>query len=385
MKRSEFVHMSHRFTNYRFALHGRRGAITTLVALMLPMLVILAAFAMNFAYMELSRTQAMIAADASARAGGRTFALTGSLAQAKINAQNAANRNPVAGQPLQLRDSDFITGISTRPSSADRFNFIPSNNNPNSLKVVINRNSSGINGGIPHLFPNVFGASSFEISRTSISTRVDVDIAFVMDRSGSMAFAADEVSTSFNLPVNAPPGWFFGDPAPPRSRWLDLDNAARAFLAELSSSPVDEQVSLVTYGTSASIDRPMTGNYAQIQSGLDFYTNSFPSGKTNIGDGLRRGASALGGGRAFASKVIVLMTDGRRTPGLGPNPVTEATNLARQGVIIFTVTFSDEAEQTEMRNVAIAGMGKHFHAVDAASLTTVFETIARTIPTILTQ
>jgi Ca-activated chloride channel homolog len=363
----------------------RRGAITTLVALMLPMLVILAAFAMNFAYMELTRTQAMIAADASARAGGRTFALTGSLANAKLNAQNAANRNLIAGSALTLRDSDFITGISTRATSADRFNFSPSTNNPNSLKVVINRSSSGINGGISHLFPNIFGASSFEITRTSVSTRVDVDIAFVMDRSGSMAFAANEVSTPINIPVNAPTGWFFGDPAPPLSRWLDLDNAARAFLTELSSSPVNEQVALVTYGSSASIDRSMTGNYAQIQSGLSFYTNSFPSGATNIGDGLNKGASALGGGRNFASKVIVLMTDGRRTPGLGPNPVNVATNLAKQGVIIFTVTFSDEAEQNEMRNVANAGMGKHFHAVDAASLTTVFETIARTIPTILTQ
>ena len=363
----------------------RRGAITTLVALMLPMLVILAAFAMNFAYMELTRTQAMIAADASARAGGRTFALTGSLANAKLNAQNAANRNLIAGSALTLRDSDFITGVSTRATSADRFNFSPSTNNPNSLKVVINRSSSGINGGISHLFPNIFGARSFEITRTSVSTRVDVDIAFVMDRSGSMAFAANEVSTPINIPVNAPTGWFFGDPAPPLSRWLDLDNAARAFLTELSSSPVNEQVALVTYGSSASIDRSMTGNYAQIQSGLSFYTNSFPSGATNIGDGLNKGASALGGGRNFASKVIVLMTDGRRTPGLGPNPVNVATNLAQQGVIIFTVTFSDEAEQNEMRNVANAGMGKHFHAIDAASLITVFETIARTIPTILTQ
>jgi Mg-chelatase subunit ChlD len=166
---------------------------------------------------------------------------------------------------------------------------------------------------------------------------------------------------------------------------LDLDQAARAFLTELSTSPVNEQVALVTYGSSARIDRAMTGNYSQIQSGMDFYTNAFPSGATNIGDGLNRGASALAGGRRFASKVIVLMTDGRRTPGLGPNPVSVANNLARQGVIIFTVTFSDEAEQTEMRNVANAGMGKHFHAIDAASLTTVFETIARTIPTILTQ
>lgn len=364
---------------------SRQGAITTLVAIMLPMLVILAAFAMNFAYMQLTRTQAMIAADSAARAGGRTFALTGSLATAKLNAQSAANMNPIAGKPLVLQNSDFITGVSTRPSSNERFKFVPKNENPNSLQVLIKRNSSNVNGGITHLFPNVLGASSFEISRSSISTRVDVDIAFVIDRSGSMAFAADEVATTAALPVNAPTGWFFGQPAPSKSRWLDLDKAAKKFLVELSSSAVDEQVALVTYGTSASIDRSMTGNYSAIQSGLDSYTTSFPSGKTNIGGGLVSGTNALKGGRPFASKVIVLMTDGIRTPGLGPDPVSEATKLGKEGVIVFTVTFSNEADQSSMKKVAEAGMGKHFHAVDASSLTAVFETIARTIPTILTQ
>lgn len=366
-------------------LAKRRGAITTLVAIMLPMLVILAAFAINFAYMQLTRTQAMIAADAAARAGGRTFALTGSLASAKLNSQAAANQNPIAGKPLVLQNSDFITGVSTRTSSTERFKFVPKNENPNSLQVLIKRNASNINGGINHLFPSIFGSNSFEISRSSTSTRVDVDIAFVMDRSGSMAFAANEVATTSSLPVNAPPAWFFNQPAPPKSRWLDLDQAAVKFLEELSSSAVDEHVALVTYGTSASIDRSMTSSYSAIKSGLDFYTNSFPSGKTNIGGGLVSGANALKGGRPFASKVIVLMTDGIRTAGLGPDPVSEATKLGKQGVIVFTVTFSNEADQNSMKKVAEAGMGKHFHAVDASSLTTVFETIARTIPTIITQ
>jgi len=377
--------MSTVFKHYRIARRDRRGAITTLVAIMLPMLVILAAFAMNLAYMELTRTQAVIAADAAARAGGRTFALTGSLSSARVNAQQAANRNLIGGKVLQLQNTDFITGISTRKTAGERFNFQPSNKNPNSLKVVIERKSSSLNGGISHLFPNVFGTSSFEISSEAVSTRVDVDIAFVVDRSGSMAFAADEVSTPLNLPVNAPPGWFFGKPAPPKSRWLDLEKAAQTFLTELSNSPVNEHVSLVTYGTGSSIDRPMSGNYNSIKSGLAFYTNSFPQGKTNIGDGLSAGALSLTSGRQFASKVIVLMTDGRRTHGLGQDPDIVAQNLAKQGIITFTVTFSNEAGQTEMKSVASKGMGKHFHAVDASSLAAVFETIARTIPTVLTQ
>jgi hypothetical protein len=55
----------------------RRGAIVPLVCLLLPVLIVLAAFSINFAHMELVRTQAQVAADASVRAAGRTFTLTG--------------------------------------------------------------------------------------------------------------------------------------------------------------------------------------------------------------------------------------------------------------------------------------------------------------------
>jgi Mg-chelatase subunit ChlD len=155
----------------------------------------------------------------------------------------------------------------------------------------------------------------------------------------------------------------------------------------MEASVLDEKISLVTYGDTASTDRVMTSDYNSIRSGITFYTSNFPSGKTNIGDGLSRGVTALSGSgaRTYASKVIVLMTDGIRTPGLGADPVTVATSAASKGIIIFTVTFSTEADQTGMKAVAVAGSGQHFHADTAASLATVLQNIVRILPTVITE
>lgn len=362
----------------------RKGSIMAMVAFTLPMLIILAAFVINFAYIELTRTQALIAADAATRAGGRTFSLTGDIAAARVNARKAAQLNPVAGKALELKDSAFVLGASTRSKATERFTFKPNTTPSNALRITVTRNADN-GGAVDHIFANILDEKAFTLTRSSISTRVEVDIAFVVDRSGSMAYAADEVASSAYLPKSSPPGWFFGQPAPPNSRWRDLAAAAQTFLDNLKTSAVDEQVSLVTYGDSASVDRSMTANYSNISAGISGYTNNFPSGSTNIGDGIVKAAAALKSGRPFASKVIVLMTDGIATPGLGPNPATEAKKLADQGVITFTVTFSAEAGQAAMKKVAADGMGMHFHAANAAVLSQVFEKVARSIPTVLTK
>ena len=52
--------------------HGhRRGAVLVLMALLLPIVLMLSAFAMNVANMELNRTELQVSTDAAARAGGR--------------------------------------------------------------------------------------------------------------------------------------------------------------------------------------------------------------------------------------------------------------------------------------------------------------------------
>jgi Mg-chelatase subunit ChlD len=132
----------------------------------------------------------------------------------------------------------------------------------------------------------------------------------------------------------------------------------------------------------------MTDNYAAIKSGIAKYTMSFPTGATNIGAGLELGLSSLNGGMArnSASKIVILMTDGKlNAPAGAPNPVTVAKKAAEKGVLIFTITFADEADQGLMKNVASAGGGLHFHASTGTNLTAILKTIVRILPTVLTE
>jgi Ca-activated chloride channel homolog len=364
----------------------RRGAIAVMACVLLPVVMILAAFVINFAWIELSRTQTFIAADAATRAAGRTFAFTGDLSQAKLKANEIAKLNLVAGTQINIDDADFTLGQSIRSDSTGRYVFTPGGSNPNALKVGIRKLSDSSNGAIPMLFPNFLETSKFEFHKTSVSTRVEVDIAFVVDRSGSMIYAVNEVATG--LPPKAKPNWKALDPVPENSRWLDLVNAANAFIGEMDKSVLSEYVSLTSYGTDATLESPLVNNYDQIRKGFEKHTKKFPPGKTDIGSGLQHGLNSLGGtnARHHASKVVVLMTDGKlNAPAGAPDPVAVATKAAGQGVVIFTITFADEADQSLMKKVAAAGSGKHFHASSANALKEVLESIVRMLPTVLTE
>ena len=57
--------------NGRFRTTARRGAVIVLMVLLLPVALLMSAIAINLAYIELARTEMIIATDAATRAGGR--------------------------------------------------------------------------------------------------------------------------------------------------------------------------------------------------------------------------------------------------------------------------------------------------------------------------
>lgn len=364
----------------------RQGAILLLVAILLPVMFILSAMAINYAYIDLCETELYTATDAAARASGREFTMTRDQSQAITRGKSLAALNKVAGKGLSLNAADFIFGQSTRSSLNSRYTFNSSSNIKNSVQVSANRTSSASDGAIPLFMPNLLGRNNVEISRSAISSAIEVDIALVLDRSGSMAFAADEVAQPFVLPYSAPPGWAFCDPAPPICRWRNLDAAVAVFLNEVQLSPLDELVSLSTYNDTALTDVGLTSNYLSISAGLTPYTNSFCMGATNIGGGINEGIGALQyspAARPHAAKVIVVMTDGIHN--VGYHPIDSAYYAASQGITIFSITFANEADIYLMQHVAAIGGGKHYHANSPADLSTAFQDIAKGLPTILTK
>ena len=313
--------------------------------------------------------------------------MTGDQGHALAAAQEAAARNPIGSYVVPITAMDLEFGASTRDDPAAPYQFTPSDLNVgNSVRLTTRTLASSADGGIAPVFP-VFGASMMiHPQRTAVSTQGVIDIALVVDRSGSMAYSTTEIAQYPPSPLAAPAGWDFGDPVPPNSRWLDLIAAVQTFHTELNDSPQEELLSLSVYNNESSTLQKLTLDYPLVLSELDAISIQFDSGGTSIGQGMYEGLAAVTDpvlSRSHASKVIVLMTDG--VHNYGTTPASASYSVADAGVTLFTITFSDEADQTAMQEIAERCGGQHFHAVTALQLQEAFRKIARSLPTLLTQ
>jgi Ca-activated chloride channel homolog len=379
--------MTNIFGDRRFRSAGRlprRGAVLVLLALFLPVALILAGFAINLAYLEMNRTELQIATDAAARSGGRALTVTGSTASAIAAAESFAQLNPVAGQPLHLSATDIVFGQATRASLASRYIFTPGGTGYNALQVVGQRTASSIDGNLNVLLPGLTSTTQFGTTQMAQATEQCMDIVLVVDRSGSMAYSAAEITDpATGPPAAAPPGWIWNQPCPPNARWLDLVAGIQVFVSDLSTSASQEQLALVSYNNGTTIDVPIALNYSGINPALGVYTASFPYGTTATGDGILMGINALAdpNARPWAAKIMIVMTDG--LTNAGSDPISSATLAASQNIQIFTITYAAEADQATMTEVASIGDGATYHATTAADLTTVFANIASQLPSLI--
>jgi len=366
----------------------RCGAVIVLLAVLLPVLLILSAYAINIAYIEAATAEVQIVVDAAAQAAGRAYIRTGDQAAALAAAQQCAARNPVSGQVVPFTADDLEFGSSQRESLESSYVFTPLPNN--SLGNAVRVTSRSLQTADPPLltpiFPSLGTGLAIRPLRTAVSTQGTLDVALVLDRSGSMAYASDEDSNTFAMPAHAPAGWQFGDPVPPMARWLDTVVAVDSFLRVLEQTPQLERLSLSTYATDSSTNALLTDQYSDVTAGMHAISQSFQEGGTAIGQGMMEGLAALTDterSRPYAIRAMVLMTDGQHNSGRSPEAA--AWRLRQNGVTLFTVTFSDFADQNRMRRVAHSCGGEHFHATDAVQLQTAFEEIANRFPSLLTE
>jgi hypothetical protein len=359
-----------------------------LIAICLPLCVIMAAFAVDVAWMQLVRTELRSATDAAARAGAKELSLTQDRASALSRAKQAAQRNSVAGEPLRLADSDVEIGTSKQSAEDSRFQFTPGGSKPNALRVTGRRTQGSATGPVDLLFAGVLGVRQFEPLESATSTQLDRDICLVVDRSGSMMWTL--VNSRF------PKGTEECDPPhPTQSRWGALAVAVNAFLNELEDTVQDERVGLASYSSNttecghrykiATIDSDLVSDYSNIRNEMNRMSSKPVKGSTAISAGLDEGIKVLTGNRTrpFAVKTMILMTDGIHN--LGPEPVLSARIAATNDIVIHTITFSSDADIKRMQEVAAATGGQHFHAPDAQELVRIFELIASTLPVLLTE
>jgi Ca-activated chloride channel family protein len=199
-------------TTNQIKANERRGAVIPLFGLLLPVLVMVAAFAINVAYMQLTTTELRVATDAAARAGGRAWSEYQSIDDAKEFAVAAAANNIVAGAPLLLEMSDGLNeiefGLSRRADNGyGRYEFTKKptpdvaagTTEATSIRITGKRDNGSRSGSVSLLFGGVGDLSVFQPKIASVCTQVDRDIALILDR-----FRLDELSRRLHTRCHCP-------------------------------------------------------------------------------------------------------------------------------------------------------------------------------------
>lgn len=407
---------------------SRRGSILILLAILIPVLGILAAFTINSAYMQLSNTELMVATDAAARAGGRALSEHQDIDEARAAAQATAALNTVAGRPLRLRteggESDVEFGMATpRGEGSSGFDFkkvpdpaIAAGMPANAIRVFGRRDDGSLGGPIDMIFQGFLSSTQFKPKKSAVAMQVDRDIVLVLDRSGSMAwteydwpsgtspyyYSTLDAGVRAGLLIKRRRNYYYAsgvDPytyqdwvweehynlgPAPLSPWENLLLAVESFLDVLKDTPQTEHVALASYATDSSLDLDLTDDYDAILAALDALG---PNGETAIGLGMQSGQEGLLNetfARRYAAKTMVVMTDGMHNRDI--EPVDVAHSIAdTSNVTIHSVTFTAGADRERMKEVASVGGGTHYHADDGAALIDTFREIANNLPTILTK
>lgn len=375
----------------------RKGTIIILSAFMLAMLSIIAALCMNSAYIALAKTEMRLATDAAAKAASITYGMTGSIEEARLRGRQICQRHSVAGAPLEIRNIDVSFGRAT-PMANGRYEFVADGTPTNSTQVhasFVRRVGSA--AALPAL-GQFLGKEEFKIEEYSIATRVDNDICLVVDRSGSMAWDLSNEPYSYPGELNGKSiiQNYFLKPHATLSRWAALQSSVDTFLTVLNTNPYHPRVSLVSYASNfefglynsvvSSIEQPLTIDFNAVRSKLAARGTKPLIGNTNIAAGLRDGIATLteqGGSRPNATHNLILLTDGIITQG--DDPVELAALAKSQNIKVHTITFSAQADQELMQEVATAGGGTYHHAPDAATLHAIFQQLAETLPAMLVQ
>ena len=340
----------------------RAGAMLPLIAVLIAFLFVSAVIAVDLSRIHVVRSELRTATDAAARAGVEALGRGGSEADAIDAALNIARANFVAGEPLELDPSKIILGSAEQNddgsfSFVDQVDFDSSGQSfANSVQVLGERTSTSPSGQVNLIFGGLFGVRTFEPVQSATATRLDRDVAMVLDKSGSMAN---------------------------EGRFPSLLNGLNVFVEELEATTPVENVSLTVYDTNPEKLIDLTENLPSLQAAM---ADVEPDGFTGIGRAMRVGLDSLlndPGRRRLALRSMIVMTDGRQNRGV--NPVQVARECLRENVVVHTITFSAGADEALMQEVAEITGGIHLHAETNGQLVDAFRTIARQLEVILIE
>jgi len=368
-KRNAIAHAGHPgVQDDRSSSKCRKGAALVLIALLLPIIVGMVAFAVDVGLMTLLRSQIQNAVDAG------TLAASLSLRQdpSAIEDARAAAEEFVQLNRVGTNVTVAANAISVETGQWDEATktFVATTANPNAVRVFATQDNE------PHLFGGIFGHTTFGAPASAIATGAgnSLDIMMVLDLSGSMAHQGRIQALRNAAPI-------FVDIID------ELGGDDLIGVMGLAADPGDTSPSHDLYASGLHptddhyvgvMERRLTDNYSSLRNstlGASNLTANKYNGWTGTGAALGDAAHYLENGaeaRGSAQNIIVLLSDGNanRPSGSGPEYArTMASYAAGLGVKVYTISLGNRADVGLMGDIAKITGAEHFDATGSGEET----------------
>jgi Flp pilus assembly protein TadG len=234
---------------------------------------------------------------------------------------------------------------------------------------------------IEMLFAPVLGWSEAETHiAAQVATRgTDVDVAVVLDRSGSMC--SDSHGLSDTCPAETK-----------KKKWhpfTEVKSAALSFPGYFLD-PTRDSLALITYSDTAKQEFGLKLGWPNYATKVNALT---PAGRTNIGHAVNLGRTALVAGDEDHRRVLVLLTDGVANVykkngswvNCSSSPCSKAEDYVRDeveaavedGIRVFVIGLGDDVDSDFLEEIAELGGGEYIEAPTGDDLEQAFQTVAR--------
>jgi Flp pilus assembly protein TadG len=367
----------------------RKGAALVMVALMLPIIIGMVAFAVDLGLMVVLRSQIQNAVDAGALAASLTLradanAIDDAVAAAEqyVQLNRVGSAVTVPANAIEVEVGDWDDDTKT---------FTATNFEPNAVRVFARQDNES------HLFAGLYGHTTFGAPASAIASGSGsaLDIMMVLDLSGSMQYEGRIAALRNAAPVfvdvieniggsdqigmmglSANPGSY--DPASEGHSGEEYDSGLNA--------TDDHHVGILEQRLTNDFDALRNGALSSSELTAGKYTGWTGTGAA-LGDAahyLENGAEA----RISANNIIVLMSDGHanRPTGSGPDYARAmAAYAAGLDITVYTISLGNGADLDLMQDIADATGGEHFDATGSgesaltALLTEAFKDVAAAI------
>jgi Ca-activated chloride channel homolog len=383
---------------------ARRGATAILIVSMLFVFVLVAAFTIDYAYMQLVRAELRVATDAAAKAGAEALARTEDSEAAIDQAVQYGAFNRVAGVNLEVARDDVLLGRVAQDANG-RWQFQAGVSPFNSVRV-----DTAVQP--PLFFGRILGRNNFAPTQHAVAGQQQVDVCLCLDRSGSMLF--DMSGADFVYPPNNPnlinfTAWgsvwrnHLSPPHPTNSRWAVLARAVDDFFTEVQAFSPPPSVSLVSWGSNytmpiapstffpasrldvaLSANAPFPSQRTAVNSAIAQMGNNPIMGATNLSAGLDAAVAELTGpnARTLTNKVVLLLTDGMWNDGR--HPLAAGADARDAGVTVHTVTMLT-AFQPDIQQLAQMTGGLSYTTSNETQLRAAFREIAKSLQVVMIE